>query len=85
MARVFKKHQNFYKKFCGFKIINNFKMPKTYNNFYSEIYSIHNLLLVYRKARKGKTKKPYVSLILFQQRIHNAAFLLVFLCFLKLN
>ena len=33
---------------------------KTYNNLYSQIYNIHNLLLAFHKARKGKTKKPYV-------------------------
>lgn len=33
---------------------------KTYNNLYSKIYNMSNLLLAYRKARKGKTKKPYV-------------------------
>ncbi len=33
---------------------------KTYNNLYPKIYDIHNLLLAWRKARKGKTKKYYV-------------------------
>ncbi len=33
---------------------------KTYNNLYQKIYDIKNLILAYRKARKGKTKKPYV-------------------------
>jgi len=28
------------------------------NNLYERIYSIHNLLLAWRRARKGKTKKP---------------------------
>jgi RNA-directed DNA polymerase len=35
-------------------------MPKTYNNLYSQICNMSNLLLAYRKARKGKSKKPYV-------------------------
>jgi len=34
---------------------------KTYNNLYREIYSYENLYLAYRKARKGKSKKPYVK------------------------
>ena len=29
-------------------------------NLYEKIYNISNLLLAYRKARKHKTKKPYV-------------------------
>ncbi len=33
---------------------------KTYKKIYSEIYNMSNLLLAWRKARKGKTKKPYV-------------------------
>ncbi|MEK6848011.1 MAG: hypothetical protein AABX65_00065, partial [Nanoarchaeota archaeon] len=33
---------------------------KTYNNLYKEIYDINNLLLAFRKARKDKTRKPYV-------------------------
>jgi len=33
---------------------------KTYNNLYSEIYNMSNLLIAWRKARKGKTKKLYV-------------------------
>ena len=33
---------------------------KTYKNLYKEIYSIKNLILAWRKARKGKTKKEYV-------------------------
>jgi len=33
---------------------------KTYNNLYPEIYNLSNLLLAWRKARKGKTKKSYV-------------------------
>ncbi len=35
-------------------------MAKTYNNLYSEIISLKNLFLAYKKARKGKTKKDYV-------------------------
>ena len=33
---------------------------KNNNELYPEIYNMSNLLLAYRKARKGKTKKPYV-------------------------
>lgn len=33
---------------------------KTYNHLYEEIYSLYNLYLAYKKARKGKTKKLYV-------------------------
>ncbi len=35
-------------------------MAKIYNNLYSKIYDIDNLMRAWRKARKGKTKKPYV-------------------------
>jgi len=34
---------------------------KTYNNLYSEIISLQNLILAWRKARKGKTKKAYTK------------------------
>lgn len=33
---------------------------RTYNNLYPEIYSLRNLILAWKKARKGKTKKNYV-------------------------
>lgn len=33
---------------------------KTYNNLYSEIISLKNLVLAWKKAKKGKTKKDYV-------------------------
>jgi len=33
---------------------------KTYKNFYEKIYSLDNLILAWRKARRGKTKKDYV-------------------------
>ena len=33
---------------------------KSYKNLYLRIYNINNLILAYKKARKGKTKKPYV-------------------------
>jgi len=33
---------------------------QTYNNLYPEIYSIKNLVIAWRKARKGKTKRAYV-------------------------
>jgi len=41
-------------------IVRAFIMMKSYKNLYSKVYNISNLLLAYRKARKGKTKKPYV-------------------------
>jgi RNA-directed DNA polymerase len=34
---------------------------KTYKNLYSEITSLKNLILAWKKARKGKTKKDYVK------------------------
>jgi len=34
---------------------------KSYNNLYSEIISLKNLILAYKKARKGKTKRKYVK------------------------
>ncbi len=34
---------------------------KTYKNLYPQIYNLSNLILAYRKARKGKTKKDYVK------------------------
>jgi len=34
---------------------------KTYKNIYSKIYNKKNLVLAYKKARKGKTKKRYVK------------------------
>lgn len=33
---------------------------KTYKNLYKKLYSFENLILAYKKARKGKTKKNYV-------------------------
>ena len=33
---------------------------QTHKNLYSEIYNLSNLLLAWRKARKGKTKKAYI-------------------------
>ena len=36
-------------------------MAKTYNNLYNEIISWRNLVLAWKKARKGKTKKDYVK------------------------
>jgi len=38
----------------------NIPMVKTYNKLYSKIISMDNLLLAWRKARTGKTKKIYV-------------------------
>ena len=34
---------------------------KTYTNLYEKIYNMSNLLIAWRKARKGKTKKRYVK------------------------
>ena len=36
------------------------KSMKTYTNLYNEIISYRNLVLAWKKARKGKTKKDYV-------------------------
>ena len=36
-------------------------MAKTYKNLYEKIVSLSNLILAWRKARKGKTKKEYVK------------------------
>jgi len=33
---------------------------KTHKNFYEKIISLENLILAYKKAKKGKTKKDYV-------------------------
>ncbi len=33
---------------------------KTYKSLYTEIYDLKNLILAYKKARKGKTKKDYI-------------------------
>ena len=30
------------------------------NNLYEQIYNLSNLILAWRKARKGKTKKRYI-------------------------
>jgi len=38
-----------------------YKIMKNYDNLYPEIYLIQNLILAWRKARKGKTKKNYVK------------------------
>lgn len=35
-------------------------MVKSYKKLYREIYSLKNLILAWKKARKGKTKKDYV-------------------------
>ena len=34
---------------------------KTHKNLYQEIYSLENLILAYKKARKGKTKRDYIQ------------------------
>ena len=36
-------------------------MVKTYTNLYEKIYSLKNLIAAWKKARKGKIKKPYVK------------------------
>ena len=33
---------------------------KTYKKLYPKIYDMKNLIFAYKKARKGKTKRPYV-------------------------
>ncbi|MEK6906931.1 MAG: reverse transcriptase domain-containing protein [Nanoarchaeota archaeon] len=42
---------------------------QTYNNIYYKIYSLENLKLAYKKARKGKSKKDYV--IEFENNLEN--------------
>ena len=42
---------------------------KTYNNLYHKIYELNNLILAWKKARKGKTKKDYV--IEFEKNLGN--------------
>jgi hypothetical protein len=37
---------------------------KTYRNLYSQVYDFENLVLAYRKARKGKRGKAYVAELL---------------------
>jgi RNA-directed DNA polymerase len=37
-----------------------FIMVKTYKNLYDKIISLENLILAWKKARKGKTKRTYV-------------------------
>jgi len=41
---------------------------RSYNNLYEKLISIENLLLAYKKARKGKTKKEYVQE--FEENFH---------------
>jgi len=42
---------------------------KTYKNIYKKIYSYDNLYLAYRRARKGKSKMPYVKE--FEENLEN--------------
>ena len=42
---------------------------KTYNNLYAKIISFENLILAWKNARKGKTKKSYV--IEFERDLFN--------------
>lgn len=44
-----------------FYLLLTIKMPKTYHNIYPQVYNLNNLILAWRKARKGKTKKLYVK------------------------
>jgi len=52
-------------------------------NLYAEIYNLSNLILAWRKARKGKTKKLYViefeanlqeNLLKLQEELKNQAY-----------
>ena len=43
----------------GMALVRGFNM-KTYKNLYAKLYNMSNLILAWRKARKGKTKKSYV-------------------------
>jgi len=45
----------------GIALVSKAFNMKTYNNLYSKIISLENLYLAYRKAKKGKTKKQYVT------------------------
>lgn len=42
---------------------------KTYKNLYEKICSLNNLILAWKKARKGKTKKYYI--IEFEKNLIN--------------
>ncbi|MDP4012579.1 MAG: reverse transcriptase domain-containing protein [Candidatus Nanoarchaeia archaeon] len=42
------------------QVIGHHKM-KTYNNLYGELYSFKNLELAFKKAKKRKSKRPYVK------------------------
>ncbi len=44
----------------GMALATKTKAMKTIKNIYAEVYSLGNLILAWRKARKGKTKKDYV-------------------------
>ena len=46
------------------------KMPKTYKNIYKNIYQWENLILAFKKAKRGKTKKYYVKQ--FQENLPNS-------------
>ena len=57
---------------------------QTHKNIYAKIYNLSNLLLAWRKARKGKTKKAYVidfekdtlgNLILLHEELKNETYL----------
>ncbi|MFA4960392.1 MAG: reverse transcriptase/maturase family protein [Candidatus Pacearchaeota archaeon] len=45
-------------------------MVKTYNNLYEKVCDYNNLVLAWKKARKGKTRKPYV--LEFQENLINS-------------
>lgn len=44
----------------GMALVSKTNKMKSYNNIYSEIISFENLILAWKRARKGKTKKDYV-------------------------
>jgi len=49
-----------------------FIFMKSYNNLYPQVYNLSSLIIAWRKARKGKTKKGYV--IEFEQNLEENLF-----------
>jgi RNA-directed DNA polymerase len=48
-------------RFLGIvQTVSRLLIMKTYNNIYGRVCSLHNLILAWRKARKGKTRRDYV-------------------------
>ncbi|MCL5730344.1 MAG: reverse transcriptase/maturase family protein, partial [Candidatus Pacearchaeota archaeon] len=45
----------------GIVLLRTFIKMKTYKDLYPEIYSMKNLILAWKEARKGKTKRDYVA------------------------